>query len=166
MFVCEALRRRSTASLFERLFIALAMRAESFWGLAPALFLSGFRGVCDGLWALACGLRAPAAAAVLADGFGVGSGLGFAVGDGGDDEDEAGGTEGEDDPEGPGDTAAVLGFGLGDGLDEDVGAVAVWACHGVASFSMRGAGGWVEKKVDFELKGRSGGLRGWGAAGG
>ena len=117
------------------------MRAESFWGLAPALFSSGFRGVCDGLWALACGLRAPAAAAVLADGFGVGCGFGFAVGDGGDDEDEAGGTEGEDDPEGPGDTAAVLGFGLGDGLDEDGGAVAVWACHGVASFSMRGAGG-------------------------
>ena len=94
----------------------------------------------------------------MADGFGVGSGLGFAVGDGGDDEDEAGGTEGEDDPEGPGDTAAVLGFGLGDGLDEDVGAVAVWACHGVASFSMRGAG-VVENKVDFGVKGRSGGLR-------
>lgn len=117
-----------------------------------------------GLWL--AGLRAPASAAVLADGFGVSSGLGFAVGDGGDDEDEAGGADGEDDPEGPGEAAAVLGFGLGDGLDEDVGAVAVWACHGVASFSTRVAGGWVEKKVDFGLKGRSGGLRGWGAAGG
>ena len=114
------------------------LRAFGVW---RRLFFRAVFEVCDGLWALAGGLGAPAAAAVLADGFGVGSGLGFAVGDGGDDEDEAGGTEGEDDPEGPGDTAAVLGFGLGDGLDEDVGAVAVWACHGVASFSMRGAGG-------------------------
>jgi len=67
-----------------------------------------------------CALHPPPLAAGLANGLGAGLRFGFAVGDQRDDQDQPAGGDGEQDPKRPPEAPAVLCFGIGDRVDQDI----------------------------------------------